>query len=144
MYVMQCDNLNREISRNRLLRFSIRPWSGQQKYPVECIRIPRNCVRCYVAVWPLSRGSVISRHGRYSNRLWEIHTSKNYLRTTTTQIARFTGPTWVLSAPDGPHIGPMNLAIWLLRWHVSQLALFFCTVSNATHCFIYYLNFILI
>ena len=31
------------------------------------------------------------------------------------------GPTWVLSAPDGPHVGPMNLAIsvspqlsWLL------------------------------
>ena len=22
------------------------------------------------------------------------------------------GPTWVLSAPDGPHIDPMNLAIW--------------------------------
>ena len=22
------------------------------------------------------------------------------------------GPTWVLSAPDGPHIGPMNLAFW--------------------------------
>ena len=22
------------------------------------------------------------------------------------------GLTWVLSAPDGPHIGPMNLAIW--------------------------------
>ena len=21
------------------------------------------------------------------------------------------GPTWVLSAPDGPHIGPMNLAV---------------------------------
>ena len=21
------------------------------------------------------------------------------------------GPTWVLSAPDGPHAGPMNLAI---------------------------------
>ena len=32
-----------------------------------------------------------------------------------TQIARFMGPTlgptWVLSAPDGPHVGPMNLAI---------------------------------
>ena len=28
------------------------------------------------------------------------------------QIARFKGPTWVLSsAPDGPHVGPMNLAI---------------------------------
>ena len=22
------------------------------------------------------------------------------------------GPTWVLSAPDEPHVGPMNLAIW--------------------------------
>ena len=22
------------------------------------------------------------------------------------------GPTWVLSAPDGPHVGPMNFAIW--------------------------------
>ena len=22
------------------------------------------------------------------------------------------GPTWVLSAPDGPHVGPINLAIW--------------------------------
>ena len=21
------------------------------------------------------------------------------------------GPTWVLSGPDGPHVGPMNLAI---------------------------------
>ena len=25
--------------------------------------------------------------------------------------ATFTTPTWVLSAPDGPHVGPMNLAI---------------------------------
>ena len=23
------------------------------------------------------------------------------------------GPTWVLSAPGGPHIGPMNLAVWV-------------------------------
>ena len=22
------------------------------------------------------------------------------------------GPTWVLSAPDGPHVCPMNLAVW--------------------------------
>ena len=29
------------------------------------------------------------------------------------------GPTWVLSAPDGPHVDPMNLAMWDssdLRW----------------------------
>ena len=30
------------------------------------------------------------------------------------------GPTWVLSAPDGPHIGPMNLAMrWSLYWNKS-------------------------
>ena len=23
------------------------------------------------------------------------------------------GPTWVLSSPGGPHVGPMNLAVWL-------------------------------
>ena len=27
------------------------------------------------------------------------------------QIAKFMGPTGVLPAPDGPHVGPMNLAI---------------------------------
>ena len=29
------------------------------------------------------------------------------------------GPTWVLSAPDGPHVDPMNLAMWvgLSHWH---------------------------
>ena len=23
-------------------------------------------------------------------------------------------PPWVLSAPDGPHVGPINLAIWVV------------------------------
>ena len=23
------------------------------------------------------------------------------------------GPTWGLSAPDGPHVGPMNFALWV-------------------------------
>ena len=33
------------------------------------------------------------------------------------------GPTWVLSAPDGPHVGPMNLAIrfYLRNWPNSPL-----------------------
>ena len=35
------------------------------------------------------------------------------------------GPTWVLSAPDGPHVGPMNLAIRDNNWGVDIL-------SNAT------------
>ena len=28
------------------------------------------------------------------------------------------GPTWVLSAPDGPHASPMNLAIRVVYWHI--------------------------
>ena len=27
------------------------------------------------------------------------------------------GPTWILSAPDGPHVGPMNLAIRVQRFN---------------------------
>ena len=36
------------------------------------------------------------------------------------------GPTWVLSAPDGPHVGPMNLArgvgwgCFILLWFISK------------------------
>ena len=33
------------------------------------------------------------------------------------------GPTWVLSAPDGPHVGPMKLAIRVyipVGWPVNQ------------------------
>ena len=47
-----------------------------------------------------------------------LHLTKRFIDTS--QIAKFMGPTWVLSAPDGPHVGPMNLAIrgwviWSLR-----------------------------
>ena len=33
------------------------------------------------------------------------------------------GPTWVLSAPDGPHVGPMNLAIRVIMPPTLQLHL---------------------
>ena len=26
-------------------------------------------------------------------------------------------PTWVLSSPGGHHVGPMNLAIWVVTWY---------------------------
>ena len=35
------------------------------------------------------------------------------------------GPTWVLSAPGGPHVGPMNLAIRELESAVPVLSLQF-------------------
>ena len=36
------------------------------------------------------------------------------------QIAKFMGLTLVLSAPDEPHIGPMNLAIWVNYSRISD------------------------
>ena len=36
------------------------------------------------------------------------------------------GPTWVLSAPDGPHVGPINLAIrevFIILWGVYFVSL---------------------
>ena len=38
-------------------------------------------------------------------------------RNVISQIAKFMRPTWVLSAPDGPHVGPMNLAIRGIIYH---------------------------
>ena len=32
-----------------------------------------------------------------------------------TLIARLMGPTWAPCWPHGPHVGPMNLAIWVVR-----------------------------
>ena len=29
------------------------------------------------------------------------------------------GPTWVLSAPAGPHVGPMNLVIWVICYDIT-------------------------
>ena len=46
------------------------------------------------------------------------------------------GPTWVLSAPDGPHVGPMNLAIRGIEWSTGSFggegAFYF---QNITHLF---------
>ena len=43
------------------------------------------------------------------------------------------GPTWVLSAPDGPHDGPMNLAIKVVyplqKWSAVQNSVVFFFVS---------------
>ena len=52
------------------------------------------------------------------------------------------GPTWVLSAPDGPHVGPMNLAIMvdinssgiLIRiWHFSLKWVWLGCLQNGSH-----------
>ena len=36
--------------------------------------------------------------------------SEHHLRDSKVHGANM-GPTWALSAPDGPHVGPMNIAI---------------------------------
>ena len=38
-----------------------------------------------------------------------------FKRDITAQIAKFMGPTWGLSAPDGSHVGCMNFAIWVVQ-----------------------------
>ena len=47
------------------------------------------------------------------------------------------GPTWVLSAPDGPHVGPMNLAFRNITshvmWPVTSLHIIHPMVSFSTH-----------
>ena len=41
------------------------------------------------------------------------------------------GPTWVLSAPDGPHVGPMNLAIreFIISYSIGPYQSCWCPAS---------------
>ena len=50
-------------------------------------------------------------------------------RPITTQIARFLGPTWVLSAPGGPHVGPINLAIRVILYQKECPTVLVCKKS---------------
>ena len=43
------------------------------------------------------------------------------------------GPTWVLSGPDGPHVGPMNLAIMLVSLFRVSVTLVVCMSGT---CFV--------
>ena len=51
------------------------------------------------------------------------------------------GPTWVLSAPDGPHVGPMKLAIWFptvpallcLLWYWEPLSFYSNSSQYTSH-----------
>ena len=70
--------------------------------------------------WPLSKKKAEIIVWNWKRKLKIFVMGKIFLKdisfiywrsSTYTQIARFMGPTWVLSAPDGPHVGPMNLAI---------------------------------
>ena len=42
-------------------------------------------------------------------------------------------PTWVLSAPGGPHVGPMNLAIWVC-FQVKWVTFTWCVAYFARMC----------
>ena len=37
------------------------------------------------------------------------------------------GPTWVLSSPGGPYVGPMNLAVWVVLRHMETLGAYHYT-----------------
>ena len=60
----------------------------------------------------------------FINRLWEIGIGNVQIKFKFKFQNKFPdskvhganmGPTWVLSAPDGPHIGPMNIAVKELK-----------------------------
>ena len=40
------------------------------------------------------------------------------------------GPTWVLSAPDGPHVGPMNLAIRVSKVSIHRSLVVSITITG--------------
>ena len=49
----------------------------------------------------------------------KLCTTSYYIPDNKVHVANM-GPTWVLSAPGGPHVGPMNLAIRDLIWDMTS------------------------
>ena len=57
-----------------------------------------------------------------------------YKRSEISQLTTLMGPTWVLSAPDGPPVGPMNLAI-RVAMHFEPSAEAMCAFKFILVCF---------
>ena len=70
--------------------------------------------------WCLLHNSWDALYGYFQNDIQRI-----WMKTTDSKVhVAHMGPTWVLSALGGPHVGPTNLAIWVY----SVLLLFCCNV----------------
>ena len=69
-------------------------------------------IQCWIPRVDLSEitSSVINRWCYWINQ-WIIPSHKSHSNPDSKVHGANMGPTWVLSAPDGPHVGPMNLAI---------------------------------
>ena len=65
-----------------------------------CYKVSRKfcCFKCILCNWEIGYWKPSSDVSMGSTPDSEVHGANM-------------GPTWVLSAPDGPHVGPMNLAI---------------------------------
>ena len=91
-------------------------------YLSSCLHCNNSCVTRTVMLindfrYVLERGGMSKKyifHGAAVN--WSLNHYELYMDIyqncrITSQIAKILGPTWVLSALDGPHVGPMSLAI---------------------------------
>ena len=71
---------------------------------------------------------------QYINQLckWREHSGTEYMLTDPESKVHGAnmGPTWVLSAPDGPYVGPMNLAIRICIYLPVFVGLITCPSDN--------------
>ena len=83
------------------------------------ISIYCNMIILFSMISDISRNICIS--DKYQNK--QSNKSQQYNNPDSKVHVDHMGPTWVLSAPDGPHVGPMNLAIRevLSGSHVQEL-----------------------
>ena len=79
-------------------------------------------VRCFYSVWFDETNTVELWIFNFHTQRSDISYNKKWLTVCPTKWNQVysdnnihgvnMGPTWDLSAPDGPHVGPMNLAFW--------------------------------
>ena len=106
-----------------------------------------NCLTCcrrrfdLIFVVPVSQSFFLLKHKTFHSRKWWA--VPDYVQHWPYPDSKVhganLGPTWVLSAPDGPHVGSMNLAIRVfitcIRTQVINVSIFPYTTDTSWHPF---------
>ena len=89
-----------------------------------------------IYIFPCSQDTCICQCHNCNDNCWKFYSEFNEIGNIPDSKVHGAnmGPNWVLLAPDGPHFGPMNLAIWDIKGSNNSLILLHIVDSVVTQC----------
>ena len=84
-------------------------WNNESILKIKCLNDKTFCATQWQRFWPKTKTVISYRVGKYIC-IWRDYVCERNAPDSKVHWAKME-PTWVLSAPEGPHVGPMNFAI---------------------------------